>query len=507
MPGARLFSSSDTGRASRVGWAMGLVWLFFLVYPLNTLFSSHPDPERLVASLAGLVVFLACYLHNTGRDFGQSLGAGGEVRLVAMAVISIILTMSDGIVWATLFIFAAAFAGARTFQHGPHSVFVSATRVFAVSLLAGIASLAAGANILNAAGITVETALVGLVALGVSRLFSTICELNVARAQLAQSAITEERVRFARDLHDLLGHSLSFIAVQSELVRKLLEREEGAAARRAGMELEKIDKVARDALQEARQTASNYRRPCLETELAAARLVLDAGRINCNVTGFPLACALDSEFESVLAWGVRESATNVLRHSRAGACEISIQSVIGIAGENGGSVVPIDGIQDCASGAGTCKEWIVLSVSDNGRGPAHLVHSPGQEGVIGQDGITERKPAHPHGSGLLGLSERAAALGGYLSTGSNDGVGYLFYMALPIDPNGEAELFGDDQQSSHAEYAADVEQGSDSSGSEPSGHSWVPATDALHHRSFKPPFANGAPKRVSTRDSTIGFLA
>ncbi len=417
MPGARLFSSSDTGRASRVGWAMGLVWLFFLVYPLNALFLSHPGPERLVASLAGLVVFLACYLHNTGRDFGQSLGTGGEVRLVVMAVMSIILTMSDGIVWATLFIFAAAFAGARTFQHGPHSMFVSATRVSAVSLLAGIASLAAGANILNAAGITVETALVGLTALGVSRLFSTICELNVARAQLAQSAITEERVRFARDLHDLLGHSLSFIAVQSELIRKLLEREEGTAVRRAVMELEKIGKVARDALQEARETAGNYRQPCLETELAAARLVLDAGRVNCNVTGFPLACTLDPEFESVLAWGVRESATNVLRHARASTCEISIQSVTGIAGENGGSGDAGDGTQDRAGGAGACKGWIVLSVSDNGRGPARLVHSPEQEGAIGQDGITERKPAHPHGSGLLGLSERAAALGGVPENG------------------------------------------------------------------------------------------
>ena len=507
MPGARLFSSSDTGRASRVGWAMGLVWLFFLVYPLNTLFSSHPDPERLVASLAGLVVFLACYLHNTGRDFGQSLGTGGEVRLVVMAVMSIILTMSDGIVWATLFIFAAAFAGARTFQHGPHSMFVSATRVSAVSLLAGIASLAAGANILNAAGITVETALVGLTALGVSRLFSTICELNVARAQLAQSAITEERVRFARDLHDLLGHSLSFIAVQSELIRKLLEREEGTAVRRAVMELEKIGKVARDALQEARETAGNYRQPCLETELAAARLVLDAGRVNCNVTGFPLACTLDPEFESVLAWGVRESATNVLRHARASTCEISIQSVTGIAGENGGSGDAGDGTQDRAGGAGACKGWIVLSVSDNGRGPARLVHSPEQEGAIGQDGITERKPAHPHGSGLLGLSERAAALGGYLKTGSNNGVGYLFYMALPIDSSDEAELSGDDQQSSYAEHTADAEQGSDSGGSEPSGPSWVPATDALHHRSFQPPFANGAPQRVSTMDSAIDFLA
>ncbi len=307
--------------------------------------------------------------------------------------------------------------------------------------------------------------------------------------------------------HDLLGHSLSFIAVQSELIRKLLEREEGTAVRRAVMELEKIGKVARDALQEARETAGNYRQPCLETELAAARLVLDAGRVNCNVTGFPLACTLDPEFESVLAWGVRESATNVLRHARASTCEISIQSVTGIAGENGGSGDAGDGTQDRAGGAGACKGWIVLSVSDNGRGPARLVHSPEQEGAIGQDGITERKPAHPHGSGLLGLSERAAALGGYLKTGSNNGVGYLFYMALPIDSSDEAELSGDDQQSSYAEHTADAEQGSDSGGSEPSGPSWVPATDALHHRSFQPPFANGAPQRVSTMDSAIDFLA
>ncbi len=451
------------GRSSRVGWSVGIAWLFFLVYPLNALFSSHPGHERLLASLAGLAVFLACYLHNTGRDFGQSLGAGGEVRLVVMAVISIILTMSDGIAWTTLFIFAAAFAGARTFQRGSHTLYPSVARVSAVSLLAGFVSLAARANILNAAGIIVETALVGLTALGVSRLFSTICELNVARAQLAQSAITEERVRFARDLHDLLGHSLSFIAVQSELIRKLLERDEGTEARRAGMELEKIEKVARDALQEAREAASNYRRPCLETELAAARLVLDAGRVNCSVDGFPLACTLDPDIESVLAWGVRESATNVLRHSRASTCEISIKSVSGVVGGKGGGIVPVDCALDRENGSDACREWIVLSVSDDGRGPARPFYSPEQAGIADEDGATrqagiaEWKPAPSHGSGLLGLSERAAGLGGYLKAESNNGVGYLFYMALPMGTTGEAELAGGAGDGSWTEHATDAE--------------------------------------------------
>ena len=135
-------------------------------------------------------------------------------------------------------------------------------------------------------------------------------ELTEARAELARAAVAQERERFARDLHDLLGHSLSVIALKAELAGRLLP----GAPNSAAAEMGEVEQVARQALSEVRDAVSGYRQPTLEGELAGARMALSAAGIEAEMTSREATLAPD--VEAVLAWAVREGATNVIRHSR-----------------------------------------------------------------------------------------------------------------------------------------------------------------------------------------------
>ena len=125
-------------------------------------------------------------------------------------------------------------------------------------------------------------------------------ELCEARAELALSAVAAERERFARDLHDLLGHSLSVIAIKSELAGRLLP----GSPERAAAEVADVEHVARQALREVREAVSGYRRPTLDDELEGARVALSAAGIDAEFERAPVP--LDPEVEAVLAWAVRE---------------------------------------------------------------------------------------------------------------------------------------------------------------------------------------------------------
>ena len=147
---------------------------------------------------------------------------------------------------------------------------------------------------------------------GTRYLISVNAELVEARDELARSAVAEERLRFARDLHDLLGHSLSLIALKSELAGRLAERDPA----RARQEMADVEAAARRALAEVRDAVSGYRQVSLAQALAEARSALSAaGHQRCarRARGEPLPAAVDA----VLGWVVREATTNVLRHSGA----------------------------------------------------------------------------------------------------------------------------------------------------------------------------------------------
>ena len=159
----------------------------------------------------------------------------------------------------------------------------------------------------------------GVASTGFLRLIETIEELQRTRKELARRAVTEERERFSRDLHDLLGHTLSVMVVKAQAVRRLADRDPAAAAEHA-MD---IERVGREALDEVREAVDAMRALTLNEELDGARRALDAAGIRTEVSSYdgPLPAQADQAF----AWVVREGTTNVLRHSGAGRCRFELR--------------------------------------------------------------------------------------------------------------------------------------------------------------------------------------
>lgn len=176
----------------------------------------------------------------------------------------------------------------------------------------------------------------------------------------ARLAVTEERLRFARDLHDLVGHSLSVIAVKSELAGKLTTIDTD----RAAAQMAEVRALAQDSLRQIRSAVRGYRVLDLASEIASVQAILEADGVRCKVD-LPDG-AVDPEAAGPLAWVVRESATNILRHSSASWCTVTLWAADGSA---------------------------VLEVVNDGAGPA----------------------VDQSGTGLAGLAERLTAVGGTLT--------------------------------------------------------------------------------------------
>jgi two-component system sensor histidine kinase DesK len=166
---------------------------------------------------------------------------------------------------------------------------------------------------------SVSTIITGLVVYGLSRLAALVNEVHDARLELTRMAIAEERLRFARDLHDLLGYSLSAITLKCELTYRLVTKHPD----RAQSELAEILPIARQALSDVRWVASSYRELSFEKECQSVRSVLAAAEVDVQ---------LDLEYQNlpanvstVLATMLREGVTNLLRHSKATHCDITVR--------------------------------------------------------------------------------------------------------------------------------------------------------------------------------------
>jgi two-component system, NarL family, sensor histidine kinase DesK len=163
---------------------------------------------------------------------------------------------------------------------------------------------------------TVSTALTGLVVFGLSRLSGMVAEVSRSRAELARLAVAQERLRFSRDVHDLLGYSLSTITLKCELVHRLVPQQNS----RVQQELSEILQTSRQALADVRAVASGYRQMSLSAEAATARSMLAA--VGISVTSHVDCGPLPDLVDTVLASVLREGLTNVLRHSKAEHCAI-----------------------------------------------------------------------------------------------------------------------------------------------------------------------------------------
>jgi two-component system sensor histidine kinase DesK len=205
--------------------------------------------------------------------------------------------------------------------------------------------------------------------------------LRLTQAEVDRLARVAERERIARDLHDLLGHTLSVIALKSELARKLAERDGSAAATHIG----EVEQVARDALKQVREAVTGMRSAEIANELVNARLAAVGAGLGFDAQVDPLP-PLDAAQENALAMGLREAITNVLRHARAGQVQVRLSRQ---------------------------GRAVQLEVQDDGAGSA----------------------AAP-GNGLSGMRERVEALGGQLTLDSAAGAGTRLRLLLPLDGPG-----------------------------------------------------------------------
>jgi len=206
---------------------------------------------------------------------------------------------------------------------------------------------------------------------------SVLWEAERAREAEARLAVAEERLRFGRDLHDVMGRNLAVIALKSELAVQLARRGRVEAVE----QMIEVQRIAQESQREVRDVVRGYREADLGVELAGAQGVLTAAGIRCEVSGE--AGGLEVGVQSVLGWVVREATTNVLRHGDAVRCDIALQA-------DGGCVV--------------------LTVEN--------------------DGASD--PAGGGGSGLAGLRERLSAVGGTLEAGRVGGDVFRVTAEVPL---------------------------------------------------------------------------
>ena len=207
----------------------------------------------------------------------------------------------------------------------------------------------------------------------------TTLRVFAAVAELRSISKAAEREHIARDVHDLLGHSLTVISLKAEVASAHLEEEASPAARAAREELRQISEITRSALAEVRATVIRLREPELAGELNAATRALQTAGIDADLPSPRQLEGLTPEAQDLFSWGLREGITNVIRHSGATRCTVRI--------------TPTE-----------------LIIDDDGRGT-----SPSSGGSDSAHRATSAAPGHrpgPGGSGLLGLRQRAREAGG-----------------------------------------------------------------------------------------------
>jgi two-component system sensor histidine kinase DesK len=356
---------------ARAGVVLGLL---FLAGPLSDLFDQSLATPHMAALLLGLAVFVALYLSLLPPAAWLSR-LGPEAALVALGLLPVIaivlLAAGAPTSFAALFVYFVAAAGMRL----PPLAGVIVTLLTALGV--GIAGWVHGDGRSAIAATVLTIISIGVLMTAFGRIARANRELRATREELARVAVSEERLRIARDLHDLLGHSLSVIALKSELARKLVERDPLQAA----AELDDIQSVSRTALAEVREAVQGYRRLALADALETALAAFEAAGIDCELTDADVA--LPADVDAVLAWAVREGTTNVIRHSGALHCAIRVR-----ADENRAAVE----IEDDGSAA----------------------------------------PSIGRGSGLNGLRERAQRVRGELEAGALPDGGFRLRITVPL---------------------------------------------------------------------------
>lgn len=344
------------------------LWLLSLNFFLWKYFYIKPALLEFGLLVLSIVVFVPMYLASYRLRNRQALPL-----LLATVVL--------GFAWApfnfgacTFFIFACSMCAAL---EQPRHAYLGITLILASAALVALAAQLPLPFLLPSLAVGAP---VGIASVMDARVRRSGQQLLRKQEEVEHLARIAERERISRDLHDLLGHTLSLIAIKAELAGRLLERDTAASAK----EIKDIESTARHALAEVRSAVTGFRQTGFVQELAQARAALAAADVTLDAE--VQAFAMPATAENVLALALREAVTNILRHARATRCLVSVR-------QEGGQ--------------------IVCHIRDNGRAPVD-------------------RAALECGNGLRGMRERVAAAGGRLALRTEDGLALELYLPMGV---------------------------------------------------------------------------
>lgn len=349
----------------RYGWVMGAIWLLFLIFPLTSVVQSDHAVVWRVLGVVLILIFGATYVRGfikfNACDTWQDVTRIGVVHLSTLGLLTVAMVPLLGVGALSMVPFIVAF--------GMFSLPLRwSLTLAAVGVLAPVSISLVTGLFPDFAYFSLIVMMVA-VATGLVRVFE-IGEEEHQRAE-AELTLANERDRVARDVHDVLGHSLTVVTVKAELAQRLVDVD----PERARAELAEIQSLSRAALAEIRATVAGLRVARLAEEVAAADAALTGAGIQAELPED--LGVVDPRHRVILAWVLREAVTNVVRHSGARTCTVEL-------------------------GPDT------LRVTDDGEG----------------------RREHKEGNGLRGIRERVAAAGGTLSLGPGPETGTTLEVQL-----------------------------------------------------------------------------
>jgi len=345
---------------------VNLIWLFWLL--ISPWLPEHPDLRQSALTYASVAVFLLLYARAWFGPRGRVGWNTAAIALLGLAILPVNAAAWSYTIYASWLL--PFCGGARVATRAAiRWLALMLTIFFIEARYLGMAPLEAVSSVVSCVGMFLLCLFLRLNAI-------RDAELRLSHDEIRRLAAMAERERISRDLHDLLGHTLSLVAIKSDLAGKLLDRDPGSARG----EIHDIQRVARDALAQVRTAVTGIRAADFTAELASSHLLMESSGVRLSHRRDELT--LPPEIETGLALILREAVTNVHRHAHARNVEVSLN-------------------RD--------RDSIILSVKDDGRG------------AVGSAG-----------NGIDGMHARARALGGKLSIDSPAGQGTLIVIRLPL---------------------------------------------------------------------------
>ncbi|MBB4924852.1 sensor histidine kinase [Kitasatospora kifunensis] len=361
-------------------FALMVVWSViaaFLTMQIVDILEQAVDAVTITCCLTVLPATVGLQLVHTLPRCRRVRAAYGRWTLLAQTLLTVVPALFLGWPWGGM----GGFVGASMLLLLPLRAALPAFGCLTAAIGLGTA-MQAHSSMGNVLYMVVSTLVTGVIVHSLTLLANLTLAVHEAKEDFARVAVIKERLRFARDLHDLLGYSLSAITLKSELAHAVT----GHAPDRARAELESIVELSRQALRDVREVARSYRSMSLLTELSSARSVLSAAGIDAHLR---VECGrLPADADTVLATVLREGITNVIQHSKASRCTIEAVA------------------RDGTTSLRLANDGVPARVKDDNR----------LEGCRPDDEDAPNRLVRGNG-GLNNLTARLASVGGTLSAG------------------------------------------------------------------------------------------